>query len=206
MRSRPIVFGLVAALAVPVIAQMPTAPPGKPDVALVTAGTYKVETNHTQVSFGVDHLGFNPFYGTLSGATGTLALDPAKLAATSLQVSVPIASIQTTSAKLTEELNSADWFDAAKFPTATFKSTSVTPTGPISANIQGNLTLHGVTRPVTIEARFYGAGPNPMSKATTVGFEGRAEIKRSEFGVKNGIPLVSDGVGLLITAAFEKTA
>lgn len=205
MRNRLIAFGLVAALAVPVIAQkMPMTPPGKPDVKLVIAGSYKIDAGHTQVIFQVDHLGFNPYYGTFSDASGTLKLDPAKPTAAVLEISLPIASVQTTSTKLTEELKAAQFFDAAKFPTAIFKSTKVEPTGPTSANILGNLTLHGVTRPVTIEGRFVGAGPNPMSRATTIGFEGRTKIKRSDFGVTYGIPLVSDEVSLLITAAFEK--
>ena len=204
MRNRLIAVGLLAAVALPVIAQMPMTPPGKPDPKLVQAGTYKIETSHTQVSFGVDHMGFSPFYGTFSGATGRVVLDPANLAAASLEVSIPIASVQTTSAKLTEELNSADWFDSARFPTATFKSTKVTSTSPTTANIDGTLTLHGVTRPATIEVRFYGAGANPMSKALTVGFEARTEIKRSDFGITKYVPLVSDGVGLLITAAIER--
>ena len=206
MRKRLIAAGFLAALAVPVLAQMPMTAPGRPDPKLVQAGTYKIETNHTQVSFGVDHMGFNPFYGTFSQVTGTVKLDPANPAAATLEVSIPIASVQTTSDKLTEELRSADWFDAAKFPTATFKSTKVTPNGPAGATIDGDLTLHGVTRQATIEVHFYGAGTNPMSKALTVGFEARTEIKRSDFGVSKYVPLVSDDVGLLITAAIEKTS
>ena len=205
MSKRLIVLGLVAAFAVPVVAQMPTTPPGKPDPKLVEAGTYKIDTNHTQISFGVDHLGFSPYYGTFSGANGKVVLDPANPAAATLDVTVPITSLQTTSTVLTGELKAADWFDAAKFPTASFKSTKVTPTGAATAKVDGNLTLHGVTRPVTIEVRFYGAGTSPMGKAFTVGFEARTEIKRSDYGIAKYIPLVSDQVGLMITAAIEKT-
>ena len=205
MRQALIALSIAAAVAVPVIAQtLPSPAPARADSALVKAGTYAVETHHTQVSFGVDHLGISPYYGSFSDVTGTLVLDPAKISAATLTVSVPIASVQTTSAKLTEELKSADWFDAAKFPTATFTSTKVTSTSPTTATIDGNLTLHGVTRPVTLEARFYGAGVNPMSKALGVGFEARTKIRRTDFGVKAGIPFVSDEVGLLIAAAFEK--
>ena len=205
MHKALIALSVAAAVAVPVIAQnMPSAAPGRPDPALVQAGAYAVETHHTQVSFGVDHLGISPYYGSFSDVTGTLVLDPAKISAATLTVTVPIASVQTTSAKLTEELKSADWFDAAKFPTATFTSTKVTSTSPTTATIDGNFTLHGVTRPITLEARFYGAGANPMSKAPNVGFEARAKIRRTDFGVSKGVPFVSDEVGLLIAAAFEK--
>ena len=215
MRKALIALSVAAALAVPVIAQnLPSAAP-RPDPKLVQAGTYAVETHHTQISFAVDHLGISPYYGSFSDATGTLVIDPAKISAATLTVSVPIASVQTTSAKLTEELKAADWFDAAKFPTATFTSTKVTSTSPTTATIAGNLTLHGVTRPVTLEARieervpghearFYGAGANPMSKALGVGFEARTNIRRTDFGVSKGVPFVSDEVGLLIAAAFEK--
>ncbi len=205
MRKALIALSLVAVAAVPVIAQKsPPSAPGRPDPKLVQAGTYAVETHHTQVSFGVDHLGLSPYYGSFSEVTGTLVLDPAKIAATTLTVTIPIASVQTTSAKLTEELKAPDWFDAAKFPMATFTSTKVVSTSPTTANIEGKLTLHGVTRPVTLEARFYGAGANPMSKTQTIGFEARAKIRRTDFGVSQAVPFVSDEVGLLIAAAFEK--
>ena len=170
----------------------------------VQAGTYAVEPNHTQVTFSVSHMGISPFAGTFSGGSGSLVIDPAKPTAASLTVTMPIASIQTTSAKLTEELRSADWLDVAKFPTATFKSTSVTRIGLDSAQIEGTLTLHGVTKPATIRAKLFGAGANPMSKKASVGFLGRMAIRRSQFGVTKYVPLVSDETVLVINAAFEK--
>jgi polyisoprenoid-binding protein YceI len=97
----------------------------------------------------------------------------------------------------------ADFFDAANHANATFVSTKVTPSGT-SAKIEGNLTLRGVTKPVVLDAKFYGAGANPMSKVATVGFEATTSIKRSDFGVAYGIPMVSDQVDLKITAAFER--
>ena len=80
----------------------------------------------------------------------------------------------------------------------------MTSTSPTTATVDGNFTLHGVTRPISLEARFYGTGPNPMSKAVTVGFEARTKIRRADFGVSQAIPFISDEVGLLISAAFEK--
>ena len=174
------------------------------DPAAVKPGVYKVEPGHTRVLFSVSHLGFTTWYGDFTGASGQLSLDPAHPAASQLEVSVPTASLTTTNAKLDGELKGADWFDAARFPTITFKSRTVTPTGPASADVAGDLTLHGVTRPVTLHARFNGAGVNPLDKAYTAGFEVSGEIRRSDFGVTKYVPLVGDQVQLIISAAFEK--
>jgi polyisoprenoid-binding protein YceI len=201
-----------AALAAPVIGQPGAGGPGgrmemlhgSGTPADVKAGTYAVEPAHTQVTFSVSHMGISPFAGTFSGASGSMTLDPNKLSATKLSVTIPVTSIQTTSDKLTEELRSADWLDAAKFPTATFVATSVTPRGPDAAAIDGTLTLHGVSKPITIMARFFGAAQNPMSKKDSIGFLGRALIKRSDFGVSKYVPVVSDETVLVINAAFEK--
>jgi polyisoprenoid-binding protein YceI len=169
------------------------------------SGTYKLEPNHTQVFFGVNHLGISNYYGSFSGASGSLTLDTAKPAASKLDISVPVASVHTPSEKLNGELSSAGWLDAEAFPTMTFRSTAVTPTGPNTADVTGNLTLHGITKPVTLKAKFHGAAPNPMSKVYTVGFDVTGAIKRSDFGVSTYVPLISDNVDLIITAAFEKT-
>lgn len=169
----------------------------------VKAGTYAVEPGHTQIAFSLDHMGISPFAGWFSGASGSMRIDPAKIEATTLTVSIPVNSVQTTSAKLVEELNSADWLDTAKYPTATFKSTKVTRINDQTARIDGELTLHGVTKPETITARFFGAATNPMSKKASVGFLGRMPIKRSDFGVNKYVPLVSDETVLVINAAFE---
>ena len=158
----------------------------------VAAGTYAIEPNHTQVVFTVTHFGITPYSGTFSGASGTAMLDPAHPEAARVSVTIPVASVMTTSAKLTDELKSADWLDAARFPTATFVSTKVTPMGPAMAAIEGTLTLHGVSRPATINARFFGAATNPMSKKASVGFVGRLTFKRAEFGVTKYVPVVSD--------------
>jgi polyisoprenoid-binding protein YceI len=214
MRPLPL-FALILA-AGPVLAQSPaSAPPqgeqggGRPPMLHgdttkpVAAGTYKVEPYHTQVNFAVSHMGITPFSGTFSQASGSLTIDPANPETAKVSIVVPIASVMTTSAKLNEELVSPDWFDAAKFPTATFVSTAVHVRGQ-GAAIEGSLTLHGVTRPVTIYTRLFGSAVNPMSKAPSVGFVARTFVKRSDFGVSKYVPLVSDEVELIINAAFEK--
>jgi polyisoprenoid-binding protein YceI len=174
-----------------------------PDPASVKAGTYKIDPYHTQAGFSVSHFGFTNFSGVFSGASGSLVLDPAKPSAAKLQVAIPIQSVQTTVAKLDEELKGDQWFDAAKFPTATFTSTRVALSGKDTATIAGNLTLHGVTKAITLQAHFIGAGVNPLDKAFTAGFEATGTIKRSDFGVKTYVPLVGDDVHLTIAGAFE---
>ena len=195
----------VASLAVSGVAQMPTEAPGKADPSRVTAGTYTIDTNHTLVSFVINHLGFNDYFGLFGGITGKLALDPADAKHDHLSVDVAMSGLTTTNPKLNQHLSSPDFFDVAKFTTAHFESSDV-HTGPKGAAIDGMLTLHGVTKPVTIMAKFTGAGTAPamMGGKTTVGFEGETKIKRSDFGMGWGVPLVGDEVQLYITAAFEK--
>ena len=198
-------MALACAGAAPLAAQMamPDQLHGAGTPTDVPAGTYAVEPYHTQVTFSVSHMGVSPFAGTFSGGSGTLVVDPAKPDTATVTVTMPTKSVQTTSGKLTEELNSADWLDTAKYPEATFKSTAVHTKGG-GAMIEGLLTLHGVTKPVSLYARFFGTGTNPMSKKVSVGFLGRIAIKRSDFGVSKYVPLVSDETVLVINAAFEK--
>lgn len=200
-----LVIAPLALVATPLVAQMgmPDQLHGAGTPADVAAGTYSLEPHHTQVTFSVSHLGISPFAGTFAGGSGTLTIDPAKPDAASVAVTIPTTSVQTTAAKLTEELNGADWLDTTKFPIASFTSTSVRSMNG-GAEIAGNLTLHGVTKPVVLRARFFGTGTNPMSKKPSVGFLGRIAIKRSDFGVGKYVPMVSDETILVINAAFEK--
>lgn len=186
-------------VAAPIVAQQ-----ADTDPAAVQAGNYTLDSAHTLVRFTVDHFGISEFYGTLPGATGTLSLDPRNLASAKLDVSVPVASVSTTNKTLDEELVSADWFDAATYPTMRFVSTKVVKTGASTADVTGNLTLHGVTKPVTLKATFKAANVNPMKKVYTLGFNAVGTIKRTEFGVTKYAPLVSDETQIAITAAFEK--
>ena len=189
----------IGAAPVPVLAQGATHVP-----STVQAGNYAVEPTHTQVGFTLLHLGFSYYSGVFSGVSGTLQLDPAHPDAARLDVTIPIGSVATTSAKLDGELKGPAWFDAAAYPTATFISTRVTPTGLGHADIAGTLTLHGVSRPEVLKARFVGAGVNPLDKHYTVGFEATGAIQRSDFGVKTYVPLVGDDVQLTIAGAFER--
>lgn len=202
MRNILVVAAAAAALlASPVSAQAPAAPAAAAQA--VVAGTYKVDPNHTQVVWSVDHLGFSRLYGMVGQVTGQLTLDPAKPQGATLAVDIPLSGLSVTSAGFAKHLASPDLFDIAKFPTARFVSRTVSVNGQ-SATITGDLTLHGVTKPVVLDARFYGAGVNGMSKAQTVGFAATAKLKRSDFGLGYAAPAVSDEVSLDIAAAFEK--
>jgi len=177
-----------------------------PDAKAVQAGTYAVEPSHTRVQFSVTHFGFTRYWGDVADASGSLVLDPKNAAADQVSVTIPVASVSTTNAKLDEELKSPMFLNGGAYPTITFVSKSVTQTGPTTADITGDLTLHGVTRPVTLKAKFNAGGSNPMSKKYTVGFDAHGVINRSDFGVKAFVPMVSDQTDITISAAFEKTA
>ena len=179
------------------------AAPAAPTLSTVKAGTYKVESYHTQVGFSLSHFGFTNYSGLFSGATGSLQLNPANPTASKLEVTIPVQSLQTTVPVLTDELKGEKWFDTAKFPQATFTSTHIALGANGEATIEGNLTLHGVTKPVVLHAHLMGAGVNPIDKAYTVGFEASATLKRTDFGVTLYAPAVGDEVQLTIAGAFE---
>ena len=202
---RRILLALPLLFAAPLLAEEAAAPalPGVADAARVAAGSYEVDARHTQVNWQVNHFGFNDYFGLFGDVTGTLDIDPANLGAAKVDVTIPIASVATSSAGLTTHLQSPDFFDVAKFSTAQFVSTSVAVDGQ-RAIIKGDLTMLGVTKPVELETRFEGAGANPMSKKATVGFHASTTIKRSEWGMTKYVPMVGDEVKLRISIAFEK--
>jgi polyisoprenoid-binding protein YceI len=183
--------------------------PGAQDPERITGGTYSADPAHSLVEFEVDHFGFNEYFGIFGDVSGTLVLDPENPEAAKVDVMVPIASVTTASKALTDHLlrpakdgGSPDFFgpDPAA---ARFVSTGVKVDG-MTAQIMGDLTINGITRPVTLDAEFTGAGINPMNKKETVGFEAETTIMRSDFNVNYGIPLVSDEVELEISVAFER--
>lgn len=185
--------------------QMPPAP-GAKDPSRVSGGTYQVDPGHTQVAFAYDHMGFSNNFGIISQPTGTLTLDPKNAAASKVSIDVPVANLRTGIPALDEHLMKPDFFDAAKFPKATFVSTSVKPDGATGAEITGNLTIKGVTKPVTLDADFYGAGKAPAMAGgkENVGFVATTTVKRSDFNMGYGVPMVGDNVELKIVAAFQK--
>lgn len=192
------VAGLAAAAIAPASAQVVTTTAAK-----VPAGTYNVEPYHTRILFAVSHMGFTTWYGNFSSASGTLNFDPKNPAKSALSISFPTDSVSTTNTKLDGELKSPMWFDATQFPTITFKSTKIVVTGHSKGVIEGDLTFHGVTHPVTLTAHFNGGGTNQLDKKYTIGFEATGSLSRAEFGVKTYEPLIGDKVELLLSGAFE---
>lgn len=208
---RRLLLALPLFIAAPLLAQQMTRP-GSPNPAVVTAGVYTADPDHTLVEWEVDHLGFSPYFGLFGSITGTLQLDPRNPSAAKVDVTIPVSKIITASAGLTSHLLRApaagsdkpDFFGPTPAD-ARFVSTKVVATGQ-TATIAGDLTLNGVTKPVTLQAKFYGAGKSPpqMGGKDNIGFTATGSIKRSDFGLATGIPLVSDEVKLKISAAFAK--
>lgn len=204
MKLSVLALGLAAGLALAAPASAQGA--ATRDPAQIPAGTYTVDPGHTQAVFTVNHFGFSQYTGIFSDVSGTLELQPAKPAESRLKVTIPVKSLYTPSQHMLDSLKSDKFLDVAQFPEMTFTSTKVTPEGKDKAKVAGDLTLHGVTKPVTLEVTLVGAGANPMNKKQTVGFEAKGTIKRSDFGVNYGIPMVSDDVALEFSVAFEKAA
>ena len=171
----------------------------------VQSGSYALEPTHTEVMFGVSHFGYSMYYGQFPGATGNLTLDSANPAASQIDVSVPVAGVWTASDKLADELRSPDWLDAKALPAMTFHSTKVTATGPTTADVTGDLTIHGVTHPVTLKATFRRAAVFPMNQKYMIGFDAIGHVKRSEYGVSKYVNFgLGDDVELTISAPFVR--
>ena len=171
--------------------------------AEVQAGTYKLDPDHGKVTWSVDHLGFSTYVGQFVNAQADLVLDPANPSASRLTATIPLTEVDTNSDGLDAHLQTADFFDTANHPVATFVSRTVTVDAgdPSEATVVGDLTLRGVTRPVTMAVEFNPAGPS-MGGAYRAGFDGQATIKRSDFGVDYALPVLGDEVTLHIEGEF----
>ena len=175
------------------------------DVSKISGGNYVVESTHALIGWRVDHFGFNDYFGTFGNPTGTLTLDKADPAKSSVSIDIPISGLVTASAKLSGHMMSKDFFNSTVHPSAKFVSTKVMVDGQ-KAMIHGDLTMLGVTKPVVLDAKLSGAGANPYNKKETVGFHARAKIKRTDWGMGYAVPAIGDMVELDISVAFEKAA
>jgi len=164
------------------------------------ATTYTLEPHYTQGVLRWDHLGFSFPAAQFAQGTGTLefdAMDPAK---SSIRVTIPIASLNTGVPDLDERLKSEDFFELAKYPTATFVSTRVEKGMDMNRfKVTGNLTIRTVTRPVTLDVTLLKVGKNARTEVATIGFDARGTLKRSDFGLGAFVPQVSDEIQLLLT-------
>jgi len=167
--------------------------------ASVFATTYTLEPNYTQGVFRWNHLGFSSPAAQFSQGTGTLEFDPADPVRSSVTVTIPLSTLNTGVPDLDEDFRSTDFFDTARFPSATFKSTRVEK-GSMKDKLKvtGNLSLHGVTKPVTLDVTLVKLGTNPRSSLPTVGFDALTTVKRSDFGLGKYVPQVGDEVEMRI--------
>jgi polyisoprenoid-binding protein YceI len=174
------------------------------DPIQVRSGSYVLDPAHGKITWSVDHMGFSTYVGQFTNVAAKLDLNVRNPAASKLDASVKMDSVGTFHDGLDRHLKTADFFDTAKYPTATFRATGIRMIDADSANITGNLTLRGVTKPIVIEADFNQAGVNPVDKMYSVGFDGRAKIKRSDFGINYGLPVLGDEVILHFEAEFKQ--
>ncbi|CAA7627390.1 YceI family protein [Magnetospirillum sp. SS-4] len=191
-----------AALAALLAFTAPALAQSSPDPAKAEGGQFQVDKTHAKIIFAFNHLGFSTSYGLFSDFDATLSFDPKAPAQSALAVSINMDGIVTTVPKFDAHLKSPDLFDTAKFPTASFKSTAIEVTGPATGRITGELSLRGVTRTVVLDATFNGAGIHPMNKKYIAGFNASTRLKRSDFGLTYGLPVVGDEVTLTISAEF----
>ena len=161
--------------------------------------TYKLDPNHTVVLASWSHFGFSHPSVNFGQVDGTLVYDADKVGASSVEVTLPLAGIDGFVPDFNEHLRSADFFEAEKYPNATFKSTKVEAVGKDKLKVTGNLTIKDQTKPVVLDVTLNKAADHPMAKRAAIGFDAKATIKRSDFGVGKFVPNVSDEVELRIT-------
>ena len=169
-------------------------------VAAQAAETYHFDPNHTNINWNANHFGFSSPSGRFGLKDGSITLDDKTPANSSVNVTIDVNGLVTGIPKFDEHLKSPDFLDTAKFPEATFKSTKVETGSDNTAKVTGDLTLHGVTKPVVLDVKLNKQGENPMTKVKSVGFSGKTVIKRSEFGIDKYVPNVSDEVTIAIEA------
>lgn len=166
---------------------------------------WKLDESHTHVLFEVNHLGFSTNHGGFRKVSGAVNLDEKKPENTKVEVTIDAASLFTWHDKRDEHLRSADFFNVEKFPALTFKSTKVERTGENTAKMTGDLTMLGVTKPVSLDVTLNKMGPHPRnSEKTVAGFTATGILKRSDFGMAYGVPAVGDEVRVTIETELNK--
>jgi polyisoprenoid-binding protein YceI len=193
-------------------APAPAAAPAKPATPQVPAGDYKLDKAHASLVFKVNHLGFSHYTARFADFDASLKFDPANPAASTVEATIDPRSLElnTPPAGFKADLTGPQWLDSAKYPAITFRSTKVEVTGVDTAKITGDFTLHGVTKPVTLDATFNGGyAGHPMDPHARIGFSAHGVFKRSEFGMGFGVPApgstmgVGDEVDVAIEAEFS---
>lgn len=181
-------------------AEEPAAPPAATsnETKGAVSTKYTYDPAHTQIIFSVNHLGFSNSHGRFTKFDGSFNFDPDQPEQASAEMTIDVNSLKMDSEEWEKHLKAKDFFNVEKFPTMTFKTTKVEKTGDNTGKITGDLTLLGVTKPVTFDITHNKSGTFPMNKNFVSGFSGTATIKRSEFGMSYGLPGVSDDVSIIL--------
>jgi polyisoprenoid-binding protein YceI len=161
---------------------------------------YEIDSAHTRVVYTVSHMGYINMPGHFSDITGTISFNPDDLSTAGVDITIKTSSVSMDMKALDEHIQGKDFFNIAKYPTITFKSTSAEKTGPSTGTVTGDLTLLGVTKPVTLDVTFNKKGWNKYMGTEEVGFSATTKIHRSDFGMKAYIPDVGDDIVIAIEA------
>jgi polyisoprenoid-binding protein YceI len=165
--------------------------------ALAAPETYVLEPNHTFPRFSYNHLGYSVQLSRFDKTTGKVVFDKAAKTG-SVDITIDTKSVSTGSPLFNEHIQGEDFLHTEKYPTATFKSTKVTFNGDKPASIEGNLTLKGVTKPVTLAVTSFQNMPHPMVKKDAIGANAKATVKRTDFNMGKNAPYVGDEVTIEI--------
>ncbi|MCC7167161.1 MAG: polyisoprenoid-binding protein [Rhodospirillales bacterium] len=159
---------------------------------------FPLDPSHTSIYFIHSHFGFSKMIGRFNESSGEIDFEKDNIPASKVKVVIKASSIDTNHAKRDDHLRSPDFFNVKEFPEITFVSTGIEKTGERSGKLMGNLTMVGVTKPVVLDATFNKDDISPPSKKFTIGFSARGKIKRSDFGMKYGVPNLGDELEMLI--------
>lgn len=170
----------------------------------LAADKYTFDKPHTQIMFSIDHLGFSRSSGKFLDYSGTIMFDREAPEKSSVEITIPVGSLEMGDKTWNEHLLAEKMFDVAKYPDMKFKSTAIKVTGEKTADITGDLTLHGVTKPVTLATTFRKAERVEMMNADKAGFAATTTIRRSDFGMSEGIPMVGDEVQITLEVEANK--
>lgn len=190
----------VSASDTPMVIETPPAPAF--DVSATKAGLYKIDPTHGYIVFSYDHMGYSKPMLRWGSWTGDLNWDPAAPANSTINVGIDAASVDSGVPALDEHIVGADYLDAATYPQISFVSTGIEMLGGAAGKITGDLTIKGVTKPVTLDVTINRAANDDFAKAYKLGFSATGKFKRSDFGVDNFVPVVGDEITLMIEAEF----
>jgi len=163
-------------------------------------GTYVIDDTHVHASFKVSHVGFSSTIGNFDTVSGDISINADDLAASTVNVTIDTASIDTAHEKRDEHLRNADFFNVTEYPQMTFTSTAVEVTGDTTAKITGDLTMLGQTHPVTLDVALNKADKHPFSGKYVAGFSATGSLDRTQWGMDYGAPAVGAEIELMIEA------